>query len=334
MPERDDRSSRIEKELFLRSLQFTRTGRATGMGAIAETMAARMRTAVFPAGTTLYRAGEAAQFVYFIKRGLVELRKDGEEPWIFRDREIIGILDVMKDQARGRSAVATTDTVALVVGADDWFEILEDNFDVTRNAISNIARGLHDLSLQLPPTGGFPLPSPDDTDVRPIHSLDTVERIIALRDIPLLVRAGVQSLTDLAASLEERRLAAGDVLFRSGDPSEGFFLVGRGLVEIGCENPTIRAGFGPGEVVGGYGAIALNHQAFDAAARIPSLVYRLGLEEYYDLMEDHFELARALFAQMAVAREDLLRRVAERKRLTGGAQDPALAPARVLSSAG
>jgi len=331
MPDRADRASRIEKELFLRTLQIAR------IGVVAEAMAARMRIQSFPAGTTLYREGEASQLVYFVKHGEVALRKEGQEPWTFRDRDVIGILDVMQDRARDRTAEAVTDTVALTVSADDWFELLEDNYEVTRHAVAGVALGLYELGLRLAPTGGFPPPVPDDTEARPIRSFDTVERIIALREAPLLAKANVQPLTGLAASLEELRLGAGETLFRRGEPSSALFLVARGLIEVAREDPIVRAGFGPGEVVGGYGAIAHAEQPFDAIARIPSLVFRVGLEQYWDLMEDHFELARSLLAEMARAREHVMRRIADRARLAAeeGATDEApRASAPVVSSAG
>lgn len=331
MPDRADRSGRIEKELFLRTLQLGR------FGPVAEAMAARMRTQLFGAGATLYREGEAAQTVYFIRSGEIVLRKEGQEPWSFGARDVIGILDVMQDRARDRSAEAVTDTVVLAVSGEDWFELLEDNYEVTRRAVTGVAMGMYDLGLRLPPTGGFPPPAPDDTEARPIRSFDTVERIIALREAPLLAKANVQPLIALSATLEERRLAAGEVLFRAGEPSSAFFLIARGLVEVAREDPTLRAGFGPGAVVGGYGALAHTVQPFDAVARIPSLVFRVGLEQYWDVMEDHFELARSLLAAMAQAREHVMRRIADRARLGGeasGESRPSIPGARVVSSAG
>lgn len=312
MPDRVDRSSRIEKELFLRSLQMAR------FGDVADAMAARVRSLSFPAGATLYREGEAAREIFFVRRGEVALRKAGEEPWTLGERTVVGVLDVMQDRARDRTAVAVTDTQVLAVSAEDWFDVFEDNFETTRHAVTGVAHSLHELGLKLPPTGGFPPPVPDDTEARAIRALDQVERIITLRAAPLLARANVQPLTGLAALVEERRLGAGETLFRLGEPSGSFFLVVRGLVEIAREDPVVRAGFGPGQVVGGYGAIALPAHPWSAIARIPSQVFRVGLEEYFDLMEDHFELARSVLAEMAGAREHVMRRIAEREQLAAG----------------
>lgn len=285
------------------------------LGDVADAMAARVRSLFYPAGATLYREGEAAHEIFFVRGGEVALRKDGEEPWVLGERTVVGVLDVMQDRARDRTAVAVTDTEVLVVSAEDWFDVFEDSFETTRHAVTGVAQSLHELGLKLPPTGGFPPPVPDDTDARPIRALDQVERIITLRSAPLLARSNVQPLAGLAALVEERRLAAGETLFRLGGPSDSFFLVVRGLVDVAREDPLVRAGFGPGQVVGGYGAIALSQHPWSAVARIPSQVFRVGLEEYYDLMEDHFELARSVLAEMAGAREHVMRRIAEREQL-------------------
>ena len=308
MPDREDRTTRIEKELFLRSLQIGQ------YGSVAETMAGRLRPAFFPAGTVLYRMGEAAPIVIFVVRGEVRLDKPGQEPWTFRDRDVVGILDVMMDRPRDRTATATQDTHALLATAEDWFDLLEDNFEVTRHAIQGVARGIFEMSLRLAPTGGFPAPAPDDA-TRPIHSPDTVERIILLREAPLLKRANVQALVGLAELVEEVRAGADEPVFRRGEPADAFFLVVRGHVEITRDDPVVRADFGPGEVVGGYGAIAHAERQFDATARETSLLFRVGIEDYFDVMEEHFELARSLLAEMARFRELLMNRIAGRERL-------------------
>jgi MFS family permease len=69
-----------------------------------------------------------------------------------------------------------------------------------------------------------------------------------LRKVPMLALLPAPQLERLAAESEEVRVAAGDAIFREGDPGDHFYVVAEGEVEIAGKS------FGPGEA---FGEIAL-----------------------------------------------------------------------------
>lgn len=312
------RRTPIERELFLRSLSVGSVRRG---GAV---LAALMREIFFPAGSLLFRAGEPSEWIYFLVRGEVQLLSnppDETQATVFGRRDVVGVLDAIQEKPRIRTAKAVTDVVALAITIDDWLDFLEDNFDIMRRTLIDVAQRLLSLTLQ---TGWIPPASPEQTDrasrleerasdvgVQRVTPL--VERLILLRDVPMFRRAVVQALAILAKAAEEKHLASGDVLFRQGEPSPGFFVVLRGRVAISRQNPALSAAFGRGTVVGGYTALGAVTQELTATAVTPATVLFVRTEDYFDLMEDHFELARSVASEMAAQQQRLTDRLAMSK---------------------
>lgn len=342
-----DRTKRVEREIFMRTLSL---GRASGSAARA--IAEHIEEVFYQAGDIIYRANDASEAIYFVLRGDVRLEAEGAETWNFKDRSVVGILDVLVDRPRARTATAVSDVHALRLRAEDYFDVLEDNFEWTRGATLGVAADLHRISLTLPPDGGFPEPKAEAgrADPRP---LNLVERISVLRESEAFRGAGIQALTSMAGFVEELRLAAGDMLFHrtitrpagapalpesrkrgpgSNDPTrrsatKRFFLVESGLVEVERTDPEIRARFGPRALVCGYGALGDAEDHYNARAVVPSLVFSVREEDFFDLLELHFDMARSVLTGMALERERLLRirglrEAAPAPQPFGGALDP------------
>lgn len=327
MADRDAQATAIARQIFLRVFS---SGIPTG--GVASQLAPRMHEEVVRAGTTLFRRGEAADRLFFIVRGRVELTQPGAKAWSFETGAVLGALDVFQDRPHARTAVALTEVQALVLEADDWFDVLEDNFEFTRNSIIHIASSLHALRLTLPPCAGFLVTESKalsartrgaaaldggqreaaETEERPLQRpLNLVERIIAFRDVAAFKSAGIQALTTMAGLVEETRLDAGEQLYAQGDASPAIFVIVRGALEIERDEPAIRASFGPGSLLAGLGSLGYLEQPYSARALAPSLMLKVDKEDLFDLLEIHFDMVRSVLAIMARERElVLLERVA------------------------
>jgi CRP-like cAMP-binding protein len=107
-------------------------------------------------------------------------------------------------------------------------------------------------------------------------------------------------------------------LFELGEANHVFFVVVAGRIEL--ERPGLgRACFRAASLLGGGAAFAgrLAHQR--ARAVTPTVVLRLREEDFYDVMEDHFELARSILSYLAGEHERRLE-AAERASPNGGAR--------------
>lgn len=295
----------IERELFLRSI-----GGAPVQPGIAEQLARAMSDASFRAGEIIYRAGDFTRRIHFVTHGEVELTAEGGESWQLLAPAVIGVLDVNMRRPFSRTATAITDVRALVLGADDWLEVIDENFDYATAVVLRLAADVHRLHLTLSPGGGFqePLP-PNDEDP---HALNIQERTLALLPVSCFQFAGIQALATLATGAVERSLERGERLFTLDEPATSFFVVARGVVQIQRENPLIHARFGPGSIIGGAAALSLVTQQYTAQAESRAVVLEIRREDLIDALEDHVEMVHAMLAGLGAERERIMN---ERARL-------------------
>jgi CRP-like cAMP-binding protein len=160
-------------------------------------------------------------------------------------------------------------------------------------------------ALELAPTGGFPrleeVEPPEEFD-----ELTLLERLIALKQVAAFRGAPVDPLANLARLVEERRLEPKEVLFRIGEPAKNLFVVVNGRVDLIREDPVVRASFGPRTLVGGFSALGVADRIFSAEAVTRAQVLKIRIEDYFDLMEDHFEVGRTVLAEIARERTRLM----------------------------
>jgi CRP-like cAMP-binding protein len=295
----------IERELFLRSI-----GGAPVQPGIAQQLARAMSDASFRAGEVIYRAGDFTRRIHFVTHGEVELTIDGGESWRLLAPAVIGVLDVNMRRPFSRTATAITDVRALVLGADDWLEVIDENFDYATAVVLRLAADVHRLHLTLSPGGGFqePLPPSDDEP----HALNIQERTLALLPVSCFQFAGIQALATLATGAVERSLERGERLFTLDEPASSFFVVARGVVQIERATPLIQARFGPGSIVGGGAALSFVAQQYTAQAESRAVVLEIRREDLIDALEDHVEMVHAMFAGLGSERERIMN---ERSRL-------------------
>ena len=109
-----------------------------------------LRDVFFPAGSELYRQGDAAENLYFLIRGEVSLETDGEEPWLFGPQSMLGVLDASLGRPHSRTAKVQRDVAALTMAFRDYVDVMEDHFDFTKNSLELNCRMMHERSLSLP----------------------------------------------------------------------------------------------------------------------------------------------------------------------------------------
>jgi hypothetical protein len=82
----------------------------------------------------------------------------------------------------------------------------------------------------------------------------------------LLRHLPAQSIEDLLPTVRTRRLAAGEVLFRAGDPGDALFIVAKGRVQVQAEAGTSIAELNAGEA---FGEMALLSGGARTATAVP-----------------------------------------------------------------
>lgn len=122
----------------------------------------------------------------------------------------------------------------------------------------------------------------------PSFSVDTLQRIAICEG---LTPGEVNAIFDIA---EERTVAAGEAVFREGDPGDGMFLIVSGQVEIEKKDKTGKprslAKVGAGAVVGEMSLISGSaKRSATAKAVAPTTLVRVPSAKFQDLLrKDHF----------------------------------------------
>jgi CRP-like cAMP-binding protein len=312
-------TNRIEREIFLRAFVRGTSPPETVVQQFVDSLVERR----VPRGAVLFRAGEPGDHVHYLVSGQVELRDPSGRaaPWSFGPRSAIGGIDVAQGQPYSRTAVAVEDTLLFRIHGDDYFEILEDNFEFAKSLIGFLFRGLEELARELPPELVYPEATPPDelAGLAGRRGLGLVERVLVLRAAAPLASIRLQVLVRLAQEARERRLAAGEALFEAGHGTGALWLVAHGCVVGERRDPPITARFGPGEMVLPHAAIGGIEASYRASAAAPSVVLALGREELWDVMEDHAEVGRALLAHAARERSRLQTFAVDRAAAAAGA---------------
>jgi CRP-like cAMP-binding protein len=299
----DTHRLRVSREIFL-------TAFGAELGAVepwvTDRLTAMLEDEDVCAGESLFSAGDPADYFYFLRRGTVKLVCEGSEARTVHGPGVIGVFDVLLDRPRMRSAIVLDSPELMKVRADAWIELLEDSFELARAAVLRSAREVALLEVLL--LGKRVLPWP--VGPRPSYPvgarLGLIERLALLMDAPPLRAAGVQTLSDLAASSEEVVVAPGSVLFEGQVTRSRFFLVVEGQVDGLHEPSNMVCPFGPGDIVSGAGAFGEPALAWTARAKTKARTLAFRIEDWFDLMEEHFDLVRSALAASALERERLL----------------------------
>lgn len=284
---------RIERELFLR----TTIGRNLPS---ARELAELLRDVAFDAGAVIYREGDAADEMYFVRRGKVGLSRGGVVHE-FGPGSVIGILDVEQDKARARTATALTDVELLSLSSEERLELLEDSFEHTRSLIRMTATRLDESGRY----GGAEIELAATLAPKP-EALLLIERVFTLRDTPAFRKASIQALVSLAPNADEVRLAAGELLFERGEARGVLYVVVAGCLELEGNSASAEGGrhrYGSASLLGGGPCFADALARQSARAVTPAVVLRVREEDFYDVMEDHFDLARSVLSFLASENE-------------------------------
>jgi CRP-like cAMP-binding protein len=299
---RETSKARIHHEVFLAAF-----GAEVGAAEpwVTDRLTTLLEDLTVRAGDKIFSVGDPPSFYYFLREGRVELVRRGSASWSYESGSVFGMSDALLERPRVRTAVALTDVQAMTVHSEAWIELLEDSFALARAAIAGSVRTVAGLEAVV--WGRRPLHSRQGRPQPVAIEMDNVlNRLALLLEIPLLRHAGVQTLSDLAAASEEASFAPGAALFERGRPPGRVFLIVSGAVRALREGPDVTWYGGPGDIVCGTAAFGDPITAWAAHADAATHVLTFRLDDWLDLLEEHFEVVRATLGELSLDRERLL----------------------------
>jgi HEAT repeat protein len=103
-------------------------------------LAAISHECVFRKGDVIYRQGDPSDSLYCTVDGGVEVRGEHNERRLVGPTGRFGVIDILSDRPRAAEAVATADTRAVKIDAEDFFDLLANNIDIVKALFRQLAR--------------------------------------------------------------------------------------------------------------------------------------------------------------------------------------------------
>lgn len=274
----------VERALLLKTLPILSEAGADEIAAIVD----RLEDRSFLPGATLFRAGELPRALHVLFEGRVRMNFPGGSV-LRRSGEVVGLLDALEQQPYGGSCVCETPVHTVALRVDDLFDLLEDFTELARALIGLLARQValrvDDVARRrhLDHDGG--------PFVGRTQPLELIEKIVFMKSVPLLSGASVDELARLGKEVTEVAYGPGAVVARAGERADSFYLVLGG--RLGARGPRSTVAM----------LDVLQQGAFSQtlATEEATRVLRVPAEPFFDLLEDHFDMAIAIARRLSAA---------------------------------
>jgi CRP-like cAMP-binding protein len=126
----------------------------------------------------------------------------------------------------------------------------------------------------------------------------TIERVAALRRVPLFAAVPGHTLVAVARVLDEEHVEPGTVVIERGALEDWMFIVVAGRLRVHIGERTIVER-GPGDVVGELAVVAPAPRTATVTAITASHLLRLRREPFEELIDDRPDIARGVIASLA-----------------------------------
>jgi len=292
----------LDRALFLRTLPFFARLSISDLAVLAH----HLRERFFKKGSVVLRLGEPVGAMYIVVEG--SLRTSGGERTgeaVLGPEQSVGFLSFLSRSQEGVQAIAEVDTLTLEFDSDTLLDVYEDHFPILHHAIRTIATRTLQTRMQTPGGAFFGTREPALTPAP--RALDLIERITFIRDGSVFQNANLDTVARMARTLREVRVDAGTLLWNSGDRADFTLLIVSGVVRCALDDGARVFRCGASYPLGNLESIALYPRWYDAVAETPLVALRAETESFFDILEDHFEIAMSLAGAMASGLIQILR---------------------------
>jgi CRP-like cAMP-binding protein len=120
-----------------------------------------------------------------------------------------------------------------------------------------------------------------------------------LQKVPLFAGLDKRELEEIAASMRERRVAAGDVVVKQGATGAGFFVIDEGEADVTVNDEPVGT-VGPGDYLGEIALLTGSDRTATVTARTDMLLYGMTPWDFKPLVESNSAIAWKLLTAMAL----------------------------------
>jgi HEAT repeat protein len=221
-------------------------------------------------------------------------------------------LDSIADRSLARDLIALLEEDAPVDGGDprSTLRVLTQDFDewVRALALRSLAE---DLAADLDQLHRAASTDPSElvraavsrwepTHMEEIRTLDTVDRVVALQQVPMFSEIDAEDLERIAVVTTERRYEPGEAVFSYGSTGDEMLVVIAGEVEVRRPEGELIRTYGPAEHVGELSLLSGRPRAADVVAGVDGVHgLVLGEVELSAILEERPEVAKAMLGTLA-----------------------------------
>jgi len=120
-----------------------------------------------------------------------------------------------------------------------------------------------------------------------------------LKKVPLFSGLDDRELEEIASSMKERRVSAGETVLEQGAGGAGFFVVDEGEAEVTVDGTT-RGTIGPGDYFGEIALLTGSDRTATVTARTDMVCYGMTSWDFKPLVESNSAIAWKLLTAMAL----------------------------------
>jgi CRP-like cAMP-binding protein len=246
---------------------------------------------------TIMATDAASQSVHLIVEGEVELVPGDHGPaQRIGAGEAVGFVQMLSRTDRRFEVTAVQETSTLELDWDAQLDVCEEHFAVVMNYVRYLGRLLVDAQRTRGPRTA-PAILPDAALALPGNP-NLIERIRVLSLSQALSRRCLDALSELAHHIDVLDWSAGASIWRAGDDADDFLLLSSGTLR--CRKADgLEFTRHAGELVGMHEALAGLERWHDAVSGEAGLALRIDVEPFFDILEDHFDLALDVLASLA-----------------------------------
>lgn len=128
--------TRIQMVVYLQAVDLFTYCNAEQMMRIAGIV----RQESFAKGERIYAINDPADAMYCVVEGAVGLRGENGTERRVESRETFGANEILSDRLRGEEAWAESPTMALVIDAEDLFDLLSNNVEIVKALFRQLLR--------------------------------------------------------------------------------------------------------------------------------------------------------------------------------------------------
>jgi CRP-like cAMP-binding protein len=299
----------LERALYLKTLAPLEGLGPAEIAAFAEHAIERR----YRRGSQVLKAGEITPAFHVVVDGRLRAQSPKDvQPNEVGPRETVGLLTLLARSTQGIEAIAMEETLTLSFEADVVFDLLEDNFTIFLQLLSYIASRTLAERRGGTAEGEYLAPAQDEETPLVNENLTLIDRLLYVkRPGSAFEHSSLAALADLVATTPELKFAPGTTIWTAGDRSSEALIILRGIVLCTVQGTLTPFRCGPGYPLGNVERLCGEPHWYSAVAETEVVALGSDRDTFFDVLEDHPDMAKDVLIGTARNLLRLLRKNAE-----------------------